>query len=75
MKLKWRCRRGMKELDVLLIQYLEQNYDKASKKEQQAFENLLQLSDYDLYVLLIKKLANIKKIDTISMVNLTQEIK
>jgi antitoxin CptB len=70
MKLKWRCRRGMKELDVLLIQYLEQNYDKASKKEQQAFENLLKLSDYDLYALLI-----LKKIDTISMVNLTQEIK
>jgi len=70
MKLKWRCRRGMKELDVLLTQYLEQNYDKASKKEQQAFENLLKLSDYDLYALLI-----LKKIDTISMVNLTQEIK
>ncbi len=70
MKLKWRCRRGMKELDVLLLQYLEQNYDKATKKEQQAFENLLKLSDYDLYALLI-----LKKIDTISMVNLTQEIK
>jgi len=70
MKLKWRCRRGMKELDVLLTQYLEQNYDKASKKQQQAFENLLKLSDYDLYALLI-----LKKIDTISMVNLTQEIK
>ena len=70
MKLKWHCRRGMKELDVLLMQYLEQNYDKASKKEQQAFENLLKLSDYDLYALLI-----LKKIDTISMVNLTQEIK
>lgn len=70
MKLKWRCRRGMKELDVLLMQYLEQNYDKATKKEQQAFENLLKLSDNDLYALLI-----LKKIDTISMVNLTQEIK
>jgi antitoxin CptB len=70
MKLKWHCRRGMKELDVLLTQYLEQNYDKASKKEQQAFENLLKLSDNDLYALLI-----LKKIDTISMVNLTQEIK
>ncbi|WP_069469872.1 FAD assembly factor SdhE [Candidatus Marithrix sp. Canyon 246] len=68
MKLKWRCRRGMKELDVLLTQYLEQNYDKASKKQQQAFENLLKLSDYDLYALLI-----LKKIDTISMDNLTQE--
>lgn len=67
-KLKWHCRRGMKELDVLLLQYLEQNYDKASKKDQQAFENLLKLSDNDLYALLI-----LKKIYTISMVNFTQE--
>lgn len=59
MKLKWRCRRGMKELDVLLLQYLEQHYDKASKQEQQAFENLLKLSDYDLYALLIKNRYNI----------------
>jgi antitoxin CptB len=72
-KLKWHCRRGMKELDVLLLQYLEQNYHKASKKEQQAFENLLKKSDFDLYAYLteqkipankdvqnlIKKLANI----------------
>jgi antitoxin CptB len=70
MKLKWHCRRGMKELDVLLTQYLEQNYDKASKIEQQAFENLLKLSDNDLYALLI-----LKKIDTISIVNLKLEIK
>ena len=70
MKLKWHCRRGMKELDVLLTQYLEQNYDKASKIEQQAFENLLKLSDNELYALLI-----LKKIDTISIVNLKLEIK
>ncbi len=69
-KLKWHCRRGMKELDVLLTQYLEQNYDKASKIEQQAFENLLKLSDNELYALLI-----LKKIDTISIVNLKLEIK
>lgn len=44
-KLRWRCRRGMKELDELLLDYLTQRYLQAPVAEQQAFEGLLELPD------------------------------
>ncbi|MCG8434811.1 MAG: succinate dehydrogenase assembly factor 2 [Gammaproteobacteria bacterium] len=48
-RLKWRCRRGMKELDVLLIRYLEQRFFQAPAEEQQAFRMLLELPDPQLF--------------------------
>ncbi|MEZ5671583.1 MAG: succinate dehydrogenase assembly factor 2 [Thiotrichaceae bacterium] len=40
-QLIWRCRRGMRELDLLLISYYEQYYPTADTAEQQAFVQLL----------------------------------
>jgi len=47
-KLRWRCRRGMKELDLLTSGYLEQFYPRAPAEEQQAFAELLELQDTQL---------------------------
>jgi len=47
-KLRWRCRRGMKELDLLTLGYLEQHYPNAPAVEQQAFAELLELQDPQL---------------------------
>jgi antitoxin CptB len=47
-RLAWSCRRGMRELDVLLERYLHQQYADASSAEQAAFAQLLQLQDPDL---------------------------
>ena len=44
-KLKWKCRRGMKELDVLLEEYLAKRYQQAGAAEQGAFKALLELQD------------------------------
>ncbi len=44
-KLRWRCRRGTKELDLILLGYLENQYPSATLEEQQAFEALLELPD------------------------------
>ncbi len=44
-RLRWRCRRGMRELDVVFQRYLEQHYVAASPEEQQAFEALLEEQD------------------------------
>ena len=44
-KLRWRCRRGMKELDLLTLGYLERYYPSASAEDQQAFAELLELQD------------------------------
>ncbi len=44
-KLRWRCRRGMKELDLLTLGYLERHYPDAPVAEQHAFAELLELQD------------------------------
>lgn len=44
-KLRWRCRRGMKELDLLTLAYLERHYPTAPAEERQAFAELLELQD------------------------------
>jgi antitoxin CptB len=54
-RLRWRCRRGMRELDVLLQRYLDQRYASAAEEEQQAFEALLELPDPQLFDLIIKR--------------------
>ena len=48
-KLRWRCRRGMKELDVLLARYVDERFCGASKPEQDAFRRLLETEDTVLY--------------------------
>jgi antitoxin CptB len=47
-RLRWRCRRGMKELDVLLERALGRFLPVASEAERQAFEALLELPDPQL---------------------------
>ena len=51
-RLRWRCRRGMRELDVLLMRYVEERYAIAPAAEQGAFEQLLSLQDPDIHALL-----------------------
>ncbi len=52
-KLRWRCRRGMKEVDVLLLDYLERRYATAPAEERRIFANLLELQDPQLHAYLI----------------------
>ena len=54
-KLKWQCRRGMRELDELLLNYLEQRYDDAGESDKQSFHSLLELSDPELMGYLLQK--------------------
>ena len=54
-RLAWRCRRGMKELDLLLNQYLAQRWPQAEAAERAAFEQLLELSDPLLAAYLLQR--------------------
>ena len=47
-QLRWQCRRGMRELDILLTDYLENDYSQSSEAQKQAFRELLGLPDPDL---------------------------
>jgi antitoxin CptB len=53
-KLRWRCRRGTKELDTLTTRYLEHFYENADQNEQSAFEELLTLQDPELHGILTR---------------------
>jgi antitoxin CptB len=44
-RLLWRCRRGMKELDVLLERYVRSWLPEASSEERQTLTCLLELPD------------------------------
>jgi antitoxin CptB len=48
-RLRWRCRRGMKELDVLLARYLDERFCAAPPQEQEAFRRLLEIQDPLIY--------------------------
>jgi antitoxin CptB len=48
-QLRWRCRRGMKELDILLERYVERRWQHAAAAERAAFEGLLEAQDPLIY--------------------------
>jgi antitoxin CptB len=52
-RLRWQCRRGMRELDELLVSYLNKYYTQSTNDEKKAFQELLQLSDPELIKLLL----------------------
>ncbi len=49
-RIKWACRRGMLELDVLIMPFFEECFDGLSKEEQQDFIQLLECDDPDLFM-------------------------
>ena len=72
-KTKWKCRRGLRELDLLFRRYSEDNLDSLSKQDFEMFNSILDLEDQPLYDFIFKNetlnspekeifiLANIKK--------------
>ena len=48
-RIRWRCRRGLLELDIVLGRFLDQELDALSPAERDAFKALLELSDNDLW--------------------------
>ncbi len=51
-RLSWRCRRGRREWDVLLLSWLERHFDTATARQRAAFEALLELPDPELELFL-----------------------
>ena len=47
-RLRWRCRRGMKELDVLLSRWIEEGWPAAGEDRRLAFAWLLEQADPDV---------------------------
>lgn len=51
--LRWRQRRGMKELDVLLERYYGRYYDSSSAEERARFAQLLEREDPEIWLWIV----------------------
>jgi len=48
-RVRWRCRRGMLELDIVLNRFIEQHYASLNKAQQAALDRLLDMPDPTLW--------------------------
>ena len=62
-RIRWRCRRGMLELDIVLQGFVDKHYMQLNKTELQHFDTLLSLSDNDLWDTITSK----KKVEDIEL--------
>jgi len=60
-RLQWQCRRGMLELDILLLAFLESKYASLNQHEQGVFVELLSYPDQLLFEYLMGKIKPIDK--------------
>lgn len=54
-RLIWASRRGMLELDLILIPFLENHYSALSEADKAAYQLLLKSEDQDLFAWFMKK--------------------
>lgn len=54
-QLRWACRRGLLELDLLLNSYLDTVYDRLTDGEKRQFIDLLDMQDQEMYEMLTGK--------------------
>lgn len=47
-RLRWQCRRGLLELDLIFEAFLESGYEKLTSEQKEEFQTLLLSSDPDL---------------------------
>lgn len=48
-QIRWRTRRGMLELDMLLLRFLDEHYDTLTDSDKELFAELLEESDPNLF--------------------------
>jgi len=56
-RVRWRCRRGLLELDIVLQRFVDTHYAKLDETEIRQFETLLDLPDNDLWDMIALKEA------------------
>ena len=56
-RIRWQCRRGLLELDLVLLKFLDYQLKNLSSAEVAAFKRLLDYSDNDLWDLISGKTA------------------
>jgi antitoxin CptB len=54
-RVRWRCRRGLLELDIVLGRFIEQRYTVMNNEQRLVFDELLDLPDTELWDLITGK--------------------
>lgn len=54
-RLYWHSRRGMWELDLLLVPFLEHRYGELDEADKAAYQALIEQEDQDLFVWLMRR--------------------
>ena len=54
-KILWQCRRGLWELDAILIPFVEENFDDLDSDNQNLFKELLSYEDVERFDLLVNQ--------------------
>lgn len=54
-RLTWQCRRGMLELDVLFVPFMQQAFAELTDQDKDIFTKLLACEDQDLFVWLMRR--------------------
>ena len=54
-RLLWRCRRGIKEMDIILQEFINISYDQLNDEDKNAFSKLLDEQDLDILNWIIGK--------------------
>ncbi|MBX3615849.1 succinate dehydrogenase assembly factor 2 [Nitrosomonas sp.] len=55
---RWRCRRGLLELDIVLQRFMDHYYTQLDEQDLEQFERLLSLADNDLWDLITGRQIN-----------------
>ena len=54
-KILWQCRRGLWELDQILLPFVENDFEHLNKEDQLLFQKLLQYEDIELFDIFVNK--------------------
>ena len=54
-RILWQCRRGLWELDAILIPFVEEHFDALNSDSQDLFKEFLSFEDIDLFDLLVNR--------------------
>lgn len=75
-KLKWQCRRGMLELDLVLNQFISNHLEQLTEIQLNAFEQLLTCSDPDIHSWLMgqERPAQQEVMDIVTFIQLQHQI-
>ena len=58
-KILWQCRRGLWELDQILLPFVENDFEHLIKEDQLLFQKLLQYEDIELFDIFVNKIEPI----------------